>query len=62
MNTEKIDALIEEISNHISESLKCNDLIATAEITKALAKLVSARALFKYWFYSSGFNVAKSVL
>ncbi len=48
MDTEKLDALIEEISNHISKSLKCNDLIAIAEITKALAELISARALFKY--------------
>ncbi len=62
MDTEKLDALIEEISNHISKSLKCNDLIAIAEITKALAELISARALFKYWFYSSGFNVFKRVL
>lgn len=44
MNTEKLDALIDKISNHISKSLKCNDLIAIAETTKALAELITARA------------------
>lgn len=44
MNIEKLDALIDEISNRVSKSLKCNDLIAIAEITKALAELIFARA------------------
>ncbi len=47
MNIEKIDTLIEEMSDRISEVLKGNDFIGVAELTKALAELVSARALFK---------------
>lgn len=47
MNIEKIDSLIEEISNRISEVLKSTDFIGVAEMTKALAELMSARALFK---------------
>ena len=47
MNIERIDGLIEETANRISEVLKSTDFIGVAEMTKALAELMSARALFK---------------
>lgn len=47
MNIERIDTLIEEISDRISEVLKISDFNGVAELIKALAELVSARASFK---------------
>ena len=42
---ESVDSLIETLSNHIKENMKESTNAETAELTKALAELVAARAV-----------------